>query len=94
MPVIALFDSADGFDQVVDIKFARLGAQAANLDRPRLSLPTAVCIGLRIPFFQSPFVKIVVAGDIIVRRDFSSGQSVARIERIRKARGRGANYGR
>jgi hypothetical protein len=90
VPAIALLDPADGFDQVVDIVFAGFCAKTANVDRPRLGLPALVGVDLGIFLIKPPFVKIVISGDVVVRRQLNSGQLVGRIQRIGKSEGRGA----
>ena len=66
MAVVALFDTTDGFDEVVDVKSGGLRAKTSNFNRTRLGLPATIRELLWILFRESPFIKIVVAGDEVV----------------------------
>jgi hypothetical protein len=42
MAIVALFDTTNGFDEVVDIKSCGLRAKTANFNTPRLGLPSTI----------------------------------------------------
>src|SRR4029077_4277446 len=85
MAVVALLDTTNGFDEVVDVKLGGLRAKTSNFNRPRLRLPSTIRELLWILFRESPFVEIVVAGDEVVGRELHAIELERGIERVGKS---------